>query len=94
MTILVRTVGEAVLARLLFKGADGQPMDATGVEIKALSPSGATVAGTPEPDGATGRWRARFTASEAGTWRVFGECAGPERAVTPPRFFRAIARPF
>lgn len=92
--MLVVFVGEAVLARAGFLGADGQPVAATGVAMKARSPGGAVSALAHEPDGATGRFRASVTATEPGTWQVYGECSGPSPSVTPAKFFRAVAKPF
>ena len=89
------TVGEAVLATIEFLGENGQPLAATGVRALARSPGGQVRELTVEPDGAgTGRFKSSFVADEVGVWRSYAECAGPTPSVTPPRYARAVPKPF
>lgn len=72
--------GVSAIVFVTFKSANGQPMAATGVTIRARRPNGTEVVGTVVPGAGTGLFEAQFVCDLPGVWLAKAECTGPEVA--------------
>ena len=74
-------LGASAFIELKFFDRANEPMAATGVALRALSPSGVAASVTPTPGTGVGVFVAEFLPDAPGIWLLRAHCDGPQRAI-------------